>query len=312
MTIVVISHPDCLLHDMGDMHPEQPARVQVIAQALQFSNLASQIKNYSAELATREQLKRVHDPDYIEQIFQVAPKTGLIHLDPDTAMNPHSLTAALRAAGAAVQAVDLVMSGKFNLVFCNVRPPGHHATRGQAMGFCFFNNVAVGVAHALTEYKLKRIAIIDFDVHHGNGTEDIFQNDERVMLCSSFQYPFYPGSGADTISHHILNAPLPAGAGGKEFREVVEQQWLPKLETFQPELIFFSAGFDAHAQDVMANLQFHEEDYFWVSRVIRDLAQKYAQGRMISMLEGGYALDVLGKSVVAHLQGCAENVVASP
>ena len=217
MTVALITHPDCLLHDMGEAHPEQPARIQVITDELIATGLDLILKKYLAPLVTREQLLRVHDVNYIDSIFHLAPQAGLVALDPDTFMNPYTLKAAQRAAGAAVLGVDLVMSGEVKAAFCNVRPPGHHAEKDKAMGFCFFNNVAVGVAHALDHYKLERVAIVDFDVHHGNGTENIFHNDERVLLCSSFQHPFYPFSGFDTKNDHIMNLPLPAGTTGKVF-----------------------------------------------------------------------------------------------
>jgi acetoin utilization deacetylase AcuC-like enzyme len=245
----------------------------------------------------------VHDENYINNIFQLSPQQGLIELDPDTWMNPHTLIAALRAAGSVISAVDLVMSGEVVAGFCHVRPPGHHAERSHAMGFCFFNNIAVGVAHALEHHHLKRIAIIDFDVHHGNGTEDIFQQDERVLLCSSFEHPFYPYNGADTKSHHILNLPMAAGTGGQKFREEIKNLWLEKIKSFKPEMIFFSAGFDGHAEDNMSNLLLHENDYEWITREIKQIADECCQGRIVSALEGGYALEALARSVTAHLRG---------
>lgn len=302
MTIALISHPDCLLHDMGDWHPEQPARLNVIEDALSRSGLDSVLKKYLAPLATRDQLSRVHNVEYIDRIFQLSPQENLISLDLDTLMNPYSLTAALRAAGATVSGVDLVMVGEVTAAFCNVRPPGHHAERARAMGFCIFNNVAVGVAHALEHHKLKRVAIVDFDVHHGNGTENIFQNDERVLLCSFFQHPFYPFSGAETKSNHIINLPLPAGTTGKIFREKTGEFWLEAIRDFKPEMIFFSAGFDGHMQDPMANTLLNENDYAWLSREVKLIADYACQGRIVSVLEGGYSLEVLGPSVVAHLR----------
>lgn len=301
MTIAFITHPDCLLHDMGDRHPEQPARLTVIEDALSRSGLDSVLRKYLAPLATRDQLSRVHDVKYIDQIFQLSPQENLISLDLDTSMNPYTLTAALRAAGATVSGVDLVMAGEVKAAFCNVRPPGHHAERARAMGFCIFNNVAVGVAHALEHHKLERIAIVDFDVHHGNGTENIFQNDERVLLCSFFQHPFYPFSGAQTKSKHIINLPLPAGTTGKIFREETGKFWLQAIRQFKPEMIFFSAGFDSHAQDPMSNTLLNESDYAWLSREVKLIADDTCQGRIISALEGGYALRVLGSCVVAHI-----------
>jgi acetoin utilization deacetylase AcuC-like enzyme len=302
MSVGIISHPDCLLHEMGSLHPEQPARIRVIEDKLIMSGVRADLQEYEAPLVTKDQLARVHTVDYIEHIFNSAPKHGLISLDPDTWMNPYTIKAAQRAAGAVVYGVDLVMSGELNAVFCNVRPPGHHAERSQAMGFCFFNNIAVGVAHALEHYNLKRVAIIDFDVHHGNGTENIFKNDDRVLLCSSFQHPFYPFSGSETHSQHILNIPLATGCTGKVFREQVEAHWLKKIREFQPEMIFFSAGFDGHERDVMANVSLHEEDYAWITHKVKAIADEVCHGRIVSALEGGYALDALSRSVLAHIE----------
>jgi acetoin utilization deacetylase AcuC-like enzyme len=301
MVIGVISHPDCLLHEMGPLHPEQPDRLRVIQKEIKKSGLGAETKEYLAVPALKEDLLRVHTAEYVERIFAAAPKHGLVALDPDTWMNPHTLNAALLAAGSVKQAVDLVMSGEVGAVFCNIRPPGHHAESNQAMGFCFFNNIAVGVAYALEHYHLKRIAIVDFDVHHGNGTENIFRKEARVLFCSSFQHPFYPYSGAATANPHIINIPLAAGCSGKEFREEVTRHWLPALKDFQPEMIFFSAGFDAHAKEDLANLSLHEEDYAWITREVKQIADTFCRGRIVSVLEGGYALNVLGKCVVAHL-----------
>jgi len=301
MTVSIISHPDCALHEMGPQHPESPARLQVIQDQLLISGLDWVLQHHTAPMASREQLCRVHDSEYVEHIFHKSPEEGQAWLDPDTVMNPHSLSAALRAAGAVVLAVDLVMSGQTKAAFCNVRPPGHHAEHNRAMGFCIFNNIAVGAAHALKAYKLKRVAIVDFDVHHGNGTEDIFRDVPEILLCSTFQHPFYPYSGSDTVSEHILNAPLSAGADGHGFRSAVESMWLPRLEEFQPELILISAGFDAHIEDDMAGLCLVEQDFAWVTREIKTIADKYAQGRIISTLEGGYALPALGRSAAAHV-----------
>ncbi|ASQ45775.1 histone deacetylase family protein [Legionella clemsonensis] len=303
MTIGFISHQDCLLHQMGAFHPEQPARLKVIEEAVSNSDLHHQLRYYQAPLAEREHLLRVHDKDYVDYIFRISPAEGMVSLDPDVMMNPHSLTAALRAAGAVIYGVELIMNEAVDAVFCNVRPPGHHAEHNRAMGFCLFNNIAIGVAHALEQYNLKRIAIIDFDVHHGNGTEDIFQKEERVLYCSTFQHPFYPYSGAATYSQHILNIPLPAGATGELFREKVEEFWLQQIEQFAPDMIFFSAGFDAYYQDDMANLMLRTEDYQWITQKIKQIADKHCQGRMLSALEGGYYLNDLGACVVAHLRG---------
>ncbi len=301
MSIAFISHPDCILHEMEVGHPENPERLKAIEDLLLSSGLDAALQRYEAPLATCEQLCRVHDSKYVEQIFSRAPQEGIVRLDQDTTMNPHSLSAALRAAGAVVLGVDLVMSDRSKLVFCNVRPPGHHAERKRAMGFCIFNNIAVGAAHALHEYRLERVAIMDFDVHHGNGTEDIFQDNPDVLYCSTFQHPFYPYSGADVESEHIINVALPEGAEGSQFRAAVVSHWLPKLEAFKPELIFISAGFDAHIEDDMAGLRLLETDFAWVTTKIREIAEQHASGRIVSVLEGGYALSALGRSVATHL-----------
>ena len=301
MTISLISHPDCALHEMGSHHPESPARLSAIQDQLLSSGLDLVLQHHDAPLASREQLSRVHDPEYVEHIFRKAPDEGRVWLDPDTCMNPHSLSAALRASGAVVLGVDLVISGQSKAAFCNVRPPGHHAEHNKAMGFCIFNNIAVGAAHALQVYQLKRIAIVDFDVHHGNGTEDIFREVPEILLCSTFQHPFYPNTGNNVVPDHIINVPLPAGTDGQAFRAAVESHWIPTLETFQPELILISAGFDAHIEDDMANLGLVEQDFAWVTHVIKTIADKYAKGRIVSVLEGGYALSALGRSVAAHI-----------
>lgn len=295
MTTAIVTHPDCLLHVMSDHHPEQPARLRVIEDAL--SPLHFPI--YSAPLASMEQLTAVHEKKYVETIFAQAPHSGHFIIDPDTIMNEHTLNAALRAAGAVCFAVDLIMENKANAVFCNVRPPGHHAEKARAMGFCFFNNAAVGIAHAFNTYHLKRAAIVDFDVHHGNGTEDIFSSDERVLLCSSFQSPFYPYKGANTKNPHILNLALPAGTSGKIFR-LQTQQWFRAIEFFRPDIIFFSAGFDGHAEDPLADFLLQAEDYAWITRQIKQIAKKVCKGRIISVLEGGYNLSILGKCAHAH------------
>lgn len=301
MTIAFISHPDCSLHDMGEHHPESPTRLSAIQDQLLASGLDPVLQHYEAPLASREQLCLVHDPEYVESVFHKSPQAGLVYLDPDTCMNPHSLTAALRAAGAAVLGVDLVMSGRNKTAFCSVRPPGHHAGRNTAMGFCIFNNIAVGAAYAQHTYQLKRLAIVDFDVHHGNGTDTIFRDNQEILLCSTFEHPLYPHTGANINSDHIINVPLPAGTDGQAFRAAVELDWLPRLANFQPELILISAGFDAHVEDDMAGLCLVEQDYAWVTRQIKAIADRYANGRIVSMLEGGYALSALGRSVAAHI-----------
>ncbi|MDE2118314.1 MAG: histone deacetylase family protein [Betaproteobacteria bacterium] len=302
MHTAYITHPACLMHDMGADHPECPARIQAIEDQLITSGLLQFLDRHEAPRATKEQLARAHGHGYIETIFKHAPSVGLVYLDADTAMNPHSLEAALRAAGAAVLAVDLVMPGKAENAFCNIRPPGHHAGRNSAAGFCIFNNVAVAVAHALEQHGLQRVAIADFDVHHGNGTENIFHDDARVMLCSTFRHPYYPYCGADSGNDHIINVPLPAGTSGVEFRAAVTERWLPALERFRPQMLFFSAGFDAHREDDMGGFGLREADYVWVTEQIKELAARYASRRIVSVLEGGYALHALGRSATAHIK----------
>ncbi len=302
MAIAYISHYDCQLHDMGHHHPEQPARLAAINDRLIATGLDMVLHQYDAPLATREMLEAVHDTAYVDEIFAASPAEGITWVDGDTAMNKHSLNAALRAAGAVVLGVDLVVTGKVKQVFCGVRPPGHHAERHRAMGFCLFNNVAVGAYHALEKHGLGRVAVVDFDVHHGNGTEDIVSGDERVLFCSTFQHPFYPHSGYDSEADNVVDAPLAAGAGSTEFREAVETHWLPRIAAFKPELILISAGFDAHQADDMANLNLVDRDYHWVTRRLCEQADKTAQGRVVSSLEGGYELHALARSVEAHLK----------
>lgn len=302
LTIAFVSHEDCLLHDMGAHHPESPLRLRAIEKHVEAAGLSDVLLREAAPLATRAQLERVHDAAYIDALERAAPVSGVIYLDSDTAMNCHTLAAARRAAGAAVHGTDLVIGGKAASAFCSVRPPGHHAERDRAMGFCLFNNVAVGAAHALAAHGLKRVAVADFDVHHGNGTEEIFREDARVLMVSTFQHPFYPFSGIEGRSERMVNIPLAAGSAGEQFRSAVEQEWLPALEAFQPEMLYISAGFDAHREDGMAMLGLVEADYAWVTGALLRVARRYAGGRIVSVLEGGYALDTLGRSVVAHLR----------
>lgn len=306
MKTAYITHPTCLLHEMGSGHPESPARMQAIEQALQDHGLLGTLQQHQAPAASREQLLRVHSADYVDEIFNEAPTHGRVMLDPDTSMNPHTLQAALHAAGAGVLAVDLVMTGKVQNAFCNVRPPGHHACHNRAMGFCIFNNIAVAAAHALAQHGAARVAIADFDVHHGNGTEDIFHEDDRVMLCSTFQHPFYPHVGAHSGNDHIINVPLPAGTGSAAFRSAVQQHWLPQIAAFKPDLLLISAGFDAHREDNMAGLALQDEDYRWVTLELKRLAAECCNGRIVSMLEGGYALDALARSAYLHVKALTE------
>lgn len=307
MQTAYISHPDCLLHEMGSYHPERPSRIKAIEDELTACGLMGKLEHHIAPLATLEQLKRIHTPDYIALLEAQVPARGIRYLDSDTAMNPHSLKAAYRAAGAVILATDLVIGEIVDNAFCSVRPPGHHAEHDHAMGFCLFNNVAAGVAHAIQAHSLERVAIVDFDVHHGNGTEDIFPDDPRVMMVSTFQHPFYPYSGIAGYSERMVNVPLSAGSNGEKFRSAVSEFWLPALAKFEPQMLFISAGFDAHEDDDLASLNLLEADYAWVTQRMKDIARKYAQNRIVSVLEGGYALRALGRSVAAHLK-----VLSSP
>ena len=302
MHTAYITHSACLKHDMGEDHPECPARIHAVEDQLIASGLLPFLERHEAPRASREQLERVHEHAHIENIFSRSPSTGLIHLDPDTAMNQHSLEAALRAAGAALMATDLVIAGEVENAFCNIRPPGHHAGRGNSGGFCIFNNVAVAVAHALEHHGLQRVAIADFDVHHGDGTEDIFHDDPRVMICSTFRHPYYPYCGAHSSNDHIINVPLPAGTSSAEFRAAVSAHWLPALEQFQPQMIFISAGFDAHREDDMGGFGLIDADYGWVADQLKELAYRHASRRIVSVLEGGYELHALGRSATAHIK----------
>jgi acetoin utilization deacetylase AcuC-like enzyme len=302
VTTAFITHPDCFRHDMGRGHPECPERLASIEDHLIASGIAGLIERHEAPAAKVSELARVHPLEYIEAVRDASPEHGIVHLDPDTAMCPHTWEAAVHAAGAAVLGTDLVVGRRADSAFCAVRPPGHHATRNRAMGFCLFNNVAVGAKHALEKHGIERVAIIDFDVHHGNGTEDIFSDDERVVMAGIFQHPFYPYSGTDNPAPNMANVPLPAGSDGRALKAAVEEVWMPALEEFEPQMIFISAGFDAHVEDPLAMLRFTEADYAWVTGRIKDVADKYAEGRIVSMLEGGYELSALGRSVVTHLK----------
>jgi acetoin utilization deacetylase AcuC-like enzyme len=302
----LISHSACALHNVGALHPECPERLAAISDRLIAAGLDSLLVHHQAPEASREQLTRVHHGHYVDQVVARAPRQGLIHLDPDTAMMPETLRAALRAAGAAVHAVDLVMAGQARNAFCAVRPPGHHALPDRAMGFCIFNNIAVAAAHALDYHGLERVAIVDFDVHHGNGTEGIFCNDARVLLCQTFQHPFYPYQGADSGSPRRINVPLSSGTGSDGFRAAIEQHWLPALEAFGPQMLFISAGFDAHREDPMAYLELNDADFAWVTRQLLVVADQHAQGRIVSTLEGGYALDALGRAAAEHVRALIE------
>nr|WP_269212204.1 histone deacetylase family protein [Chromobacterium piscinae] len=287
---------------MGVGHPECPERLTAIRDQLMASQIFDSLQEVEAPEVGYEQLARVHPPRYVEYLEACAPSVGTFRMDPDTAMSPSTLQAARRAAGAVVKAVELVAEDKAPNAFCAIRPPGHHAESDKAMGFCFFNNIAVGVAHALAHYKFERVAVVDFDVHHGNGTEEILRDDPRVLMVSIFQHPFYPYSGDEPMGPNMHNVPLKAGSGGREFREAVENVWLPLLHEFQPQMLFISAGFDAHREDDMGSLGLIESDYEWVTRHMVGIADQYCAGRIVSVLEGGYDLSALGRSVAAHIR----------
>jgi acetoin utilization deacetylase AcuC-like enzyme len=301
------THPICLQHDPGLGHAESPARLRAVLDALDHDRFAA-LDRIEAPRATREQLARVHDAGYIDRILASAPAEGTLRLDEDTLMSPASAEAALRAAGAAIAAVDAVMDGDGERAFCAVRPPGHHATRDQAMGFCLFNNVAVAAAHAIAAHGLKRVAIADFDVHHGNGTQAIFEKEPRVLFISSHQSPLYPDSGREDELGvgNIVNAPLSPGDGSYAFRELWDGALLPRLAAFRPQLLLISAGFDAHRDDPLADIRLGSEDYAWITERLVDVARAHANGRVVSSLEGGYHLGALAASASAHVAALAD------
>ncbi|MDP6165073.1 MAG: histone deacetylase family protein [Gammaproteobacteria bacterium] len=296
------SHPTCQQHDMGATHPESPKRLRAIEEQLSNTNLWQDLKHFSAPKASFADLSLAHSPSSINLVHSTAPKQGQAYLDGDTSMNPYSLDAALLAAGAGIAATDAVLQGHLDNAFCAVRPPGHHAEHDLPMGFCLFNNVAIAALHALQQEGIERVAILDFDVHHGNGSVDIFAEDDRVLVCSSYQHPHYPMRHHDTLAQHLVHCPLTAGSGSQEFRQAIEQKWLPALQWHKPQMIFISAGFDAHRLDPLADLNLHENDYAWVTSLIMDQARSHAQGRVVSMLEGGYHLHALAASVQQHIQ----------
>jgi acetoin utilization deacetylase AcuC-like enzyme len=283
-------------------HPETPSRLQAIDDRLVAARLYDFLRHYDAPEVTQEQLLRCHDAAYLALVENLIPESGHAHLDPDTVVSPQSLQAAKRAAGAVVKAVDLIMQEDIQNAFCAVRPPGHHAESMRTMGFCVYGNASIGAAHAMATYGLERIAILDFDVHHGNGSEDIFRDDRRVIVCSTFQHPFYPYTDIEESPDHIICAPLDATAKSREFREAVTSHWLPALHHFKPQMFFVSAGFDAHIEDDMSGVSLTEEDYRWVTEQTMDLADRFAEGRIVSVLEGGYEPHALARSVEAHIR----------
>lgn len=300
------THPDCLRHEMGDWHPECPARLQAIEDQLIAGRLDGLLDRREAPQAGEQDLLRVHTPEHLAFLKEVTPAAGYYAIDGDTVLNPYSWQAALCAAGAAVAATDAVIRGELDNAFCSVRPPGHHATPDMAMGFCLLNNVAIAARHALEVHGLARVAVIDFDVHHGNGTEAAFSSDPRVLMCGIFQHPFYPYSGTENPAPNMVNVPLPARASGMAAREAINFAWLPRLAEFKPQMLFISAGFDAHRDDDLGGLGLIEADFAWITAQVKDIAERYAKGRIVSCLEGGYNLSALGRSVVAHLRALAD------
>jgi len=305
MSTAYISHPDFMKHEMGRHHPECPERIAAIEDQLIQSRLDAHLKRIDPPLASEADITRVHSEDHLAFVKSKAPSSGYSMIDGDTIMNPATWTVSLRAAGAAIAAVDAVMQGEVNNAFCAIRPPGHHAEPHRSMGFCVFNNVAIATRYAIETYGLDRVAVIDFDVHHGNGTEAAFMNDPHVLMCSFFQHPFYPYSGLDG-GDNMVNVPLPASTNGKVVREMISQTWIPRLHEFKPQLIIISAGFDAHREDDLGQMGLVEDDYVWMTKQLMEIANQYCEGKIVSCLEGGYNLSALGRSVAAHLKTLAE------
>ena len=307
MSTAIYSHPDCHRHEMGDWHPESPARLQAIEDQLICARLDGLFERREGPLAELPALMRNHTAAAIALVRDNLPGPGEYYpLDADTLINQYSYQAALRAAGSAMAATDAVIAGDIDNAFCATRPPGHHARPGGPMGFCMFNNVALAALHALDSHGLERVAIIDFDVHHGNGTAESFHDDRRVLMASFFQHPFYPYSEPEPVTANRVNIPLPARSCGDAVRKVVLEHWLPALHAFKPEMIFISAGFDAHREDDLGEMGLVEADYAWMTRQIMAVAREHARGRIVSCLEGGYNLSALGRSVVAHVRALAE------
>ena len=304
MTTALLSHPDCLKHETPDGHPERVARLESILSRLDGPAFGDLARAEASECAAAHIL-RVHPKSYFDGISAAAPRSGTVSLDPDTHMSTGSFRSAMLAAGVGVKAVGLVLDGKFKNAFCATRPPGHHAETARAMGFCIFGNVAIAAKYALDAAGLERVAVVDFDVHHGNGTSDLLWSESRALFASTHQMPLYPGSGhkSETGKHgQIINAPLAPGSGGREFRRAMEDEILPRVEAHDPDLVLISAGFDAHRRDPLANLQFDESDFAWATGALCDIADKTCDGKVVSMLEGGYDLQALADSVAAHVE----------
>jgi acetoin utilization deacetylase AcuC-like enzyme len=304
MTTALITHPACLQHEPPPGHPERSARLAEVLKMLEGPDFGALLRK-AAPPASVEALARVHDPDYVTELLAAMPQSGYVQIDSDTIASPGTREAVLRAAGAVVLAVDMVMAGEARNAFCAVRPPGHHATPARAMGFCFFNNVAVGALHARATHGLKNIAVVDFDVHHGNGTQDMFTPHPDLFYASTHQSPLYPGTGRPDetgVAHNVVNAPLAAGAGGPEFRRAFEREILPALAAFGPELVIVSAGFDAHRDDPLAQLRLDESDFAWATQSLCAIAKQSCEGRVVSSLEGGYDLAATARSAGAHVR----------
>jgi acetoin utilization deacetylase AcuC-like enzyme len=309
------THADCRKHEMGPGHPECPERLDAIEDRMLVSGVGDALDRREAPLASLDDIALAHSTQHIESVRALGGEVaehiaaggrGYARIDPDTAMNSYTWDAVLRASGAVIAAVDAVMAGEMENAFCAVRPPGHHACHDRSMGFCVFNQVAVGARYALERHGLSRVAIVDFDVHHGNGTEDILAGDERVLMVGLFQHPFYPGTGFPSLADNMHNLPFPAYTKGDVIRKKIEEQWIPALEAFKPEMILISAGFDAHRDDDLGQLGLVEADYTWITRRLKEVAGKYAQGRIVSSLEGGYNLHALASSVEAHVRALAD------
>jgi acetoin utilization deacetylase AcuC-like enzyme len=309
------THPDCRKHEMGRGHPECPERLDAIDDHLRATGLRDSLERLEADPASLTDIELAHGRMYVaglrglsDVLREEIDAGGPTHtqVDPDTSLNIHTWDAALRAAGAALAATDAVMAGDLDNAFCAVRPPGHHACRDSAMGFCFFNNVAIAAKYALERHGLKRVAIVDFDVHHGNGTEDIVAGDERILMVSFYQHPFYPVGGSKSNAVNLVNLPVPAHTRGMDVRELIEMAWMHRLEAHRPEMIFISAGFDAHRDDDLGQMGLVEQDYVWITRRIMDVARRYANGRIVSCLEGGYNLGALARSVEEHVRAMAD------
>jgi acetoin utilization deacetylase AcuC-like enzyme len=301
---ILFTHPDCLLHNPGAGHPERPERLRAVLAALDGPDFTG-LDRREAPLASLESIARVHDATFVAALLDAVPASGFVRVDPDTVMSPGSGMAALRAAGAVVAAVDAVMAGDIRTAFCAVRPPGHHAEPDQAMGFCLFNQIAVGAAHAVDTLGVERVAIVDFDVHHGNGTQTMTALRPSWMYASSHQYPFYPGTGGIRergTFDNVVNAPLSSGAGSSAFRAAFQDRLLPALDQFAPELLLISAGFDAHFRDPLGGLELDDDDFAWVTVALADLARRHCGGRIVSTLEGGYDLAALAGASAAHVR----------